>query len=208
MTRWIWLLVGLVLTSCLLPWVVNPGAGLSLNAVDWAEWTSLAPAVQAQAPALLTPFLLRTPLLIAAVLVGLAADRHRGWAALLIALLAAAQLPPFEFLADTGNANYQQQALLAAWTLGLGWLVLFALPRRSIPVGLAVTALAGLAAALAGVVSAFDAMRAYGLDARIGPGAVLYGGALAFALGLAVSTGIKKRRGITPPLHAEQAGVG
>lgn len=207
MTRWIWLMAGLVLVSCLLPWVTLPGAGLSLNPTDLAEWTSLAPAVRAQTPALLTTFLLRTPLVIAALLVALAADQRRAWAALLIALLAVAQLPPFEFLADSGNSNYQQQALMAAWTFGLGWLFLFALPRRRVPETMAVTALAGLLCAITGVAGALGEMRAFGLSPQVGVGAILYSGTLAVAFLAGIASGIKKRRTETPPLRANQAGI-
>ncbi len=201
----LWWLIALALAACLLPWVVNPGAGLSLNPADLAEWTSLSPTVQAQSPTLLTTFLLRTPLLVVALLVGFATARFRGWAALGILLLATAQLPPFEFLADSGNANYRQQALMAGLTAGLGLLALFAVPRRlSLPGVFAVSA-AGIIAAWLGMISALTEMRAFGLAAQPGDGIVVYSAALVGAFAVALQAGIKKRHPATPPSASEPA---
>lgn len=206
-TRWLWLAAAAALASCLLPWLVNPAAGLSLNPVDLAEWTSLTPAVQAQTPPLFTTFVLRTPLLVVALLAGLAANRHRGWAALFILLLAVAQLPPFEFLKDAGNSNYRQQLLMAVLTGGLGLIVLFRLPRRFTLAGAGITAGFGLMAALLGVASALREMQAFALPVQIGPGIVLYCAALVGVLVVTVATGIKKRRVTAPLDHSGRAEV-
>ncbi|MCU0513679.1 MAG: hypothetical protein MUE40_14060 [Anaerolineae bacterium] len=62
--RWSGLLVPAALLAYLLPWVVNPGAALTPGAYDLAEWVSLTPMARGQSPVLLTPLLLRLPLLI------------------------------------------------------------------------------------------------------------------------------------------------
>ena len=197
--RWLWLTAALALAACLLPWVTNPAAGLSLNPADLAEWTTLAPAVQAQNPPLFTAFLLRTPLLVVTLLVAFAAGRKHGWAAILILLLAAAQLPPFEFLKDSGNSNYRQQLMMAVLTAGLGLGALYGLPRRFVMTGAGIAAALGLLAALAGVTSAVREMQAFALGAQAGPGLLLYGGAMLAIVALAAYTEIKKRRGEAPP---------
>jgi hypothetical protein len=198
-------LAALALLACALPWVSNPGAGLSLNPVDLAEWTSLHPAIQAQSPPLLTTFLLRTPLLVVAALIGLSVGRAARWpAALAIAALAVAQLPPFEFVRDLESANYRQQALMAALTLAGGWLALFGIQRDRGGIIGAVVALAGLIAAVFGAAGALGAMRDFGLPAQPGPGLLVYSAALiGVALLPLVPSGIKKRRALTPP--SEQA---
>ncbi|MFN8380227.1 MAG: hypothetical protein U0452_16325 [Anaerolineae bacterium] len=192
--RWLWLIAAVAMASCLMPWLTNPAAGLSLNPDDLAEWTSLAPSVLAQTPPLFTTFLLRTPLLIVALFIGLAATRHRVWVTLLILVLAAAQLPPFEFLKDSGNSNYRQQLLMAVLTAGLGMAVLFGIPRRFALTGAAIVSILGLAAALVGTMSALRDMQAFALPVHIGPGVVLYSVALISMIAWAATTGIKKRR--------------
>lgn len=201
MTRWFWWLGFISLLACTLPWTLNPGAGLSLNPTDLAEWTSLNPAVRAQSPPLLTTFLLRTPLLVIAVLFGLAGNRGTRWlAALLIFLLAAAQLPPFEFVHDLANVNYQQQTLLAALTLLLGIAALLTVSGQHVLGAGLVISIAGLVAAFFGAYSAVAEMRAFGLDTITGPGMVFYSIALFGAIVLSIiGTRIKKRRTHTPP---------
>jgi hypothetical protein len=201
MNRPVLWLAALALLACALPWVSNPGAGLSLNPVDLAEWTSLHPAIQAQSPPLLTTFLLRTPLLVIAALLGLSSGRGAHWRiALIVVVLALAQMPPFEFVRDLESANYRQQVLMAALTLSAGLLALFAVrPGGAAPSG-ALLALAGLAAVVLGAAGALAAMRDFGLPAQPGPGLFVYGAALVSAALLPLAaTGIKKRRAFTPP---------
>ncbi|HYO88712.1 MAG TPA: hypothetical protein VER79_08685 [Candidatus Limnocylindrales bacterium] len=201
MNRWLGWFGALALLACALPWSLNPGAGLSLNPIDLAEWTSLNPAVQAQTPTLLATFLLRTPLLIVALLFALATSRSaRPLAVLLLLLLSAGQLPPFEFLGDLGNANFQQQALMAVLTLIIGLLTLMLFPHPRALLAGAIVALAGLLAAVIGAANAFAEMRAFGLPALIGPGLAIYSAALAGAATFPLlQAGIKKRRACTPP---------
>ncbi len=207
MARWLvwWAVVALV--ACLLPWVVNPGAGLSLNAVDLAEWASLSPAVQAQTPGLWTSFLLRTPLAVIALLAGLAArGPARGWAMIAIMLLSAAQLPPVEFLGALDNTNYRQQILMAVLSAGAGLSALALATRIDVQIGGAVVAALGLAAAVAGGSGAADAMRIFGLTPSSGSGLLLYGATLTLMAAAGLGAGIKKRRAMTPPSESIQAG--
>lgn len=112
----------LALAAYVIPWVVNPGMGLTLGAYDLAEWASLHPEVRNASPALLTSLLLRLPLMCLAVIIGFASPtpalRTSGWYLMLALLLflVASSLPPLEFFTEArGDTNYQQQFWL---TLG------------------------------------------------------------------------------------------
>lgn len=160
------------LAACALPWVSNPGAGLTLGAYDLAEWISLAPD-------LTTSLLLRLQLLWLALLLALHTPHPRltpGWwlNAIALLLLAGAQLPPLEFFTqDRGNPNYQQQFLLACVTLVLAASVWVRLPRRLPAAAAVLIALSGIGLALAALASSTAVMQRYGLPADVGPGAVL-----------------------------------
>lgn len=121
--RWRFLLLTLIAYS--LPWVVGPGAALTLNAYDLAEWTSLHPAVRtAPLPFLVTFGLRLLPLLI---YVAFAMDSSsRQWErGLLAAIIATALLPPLNFFAGGfGDPNHRQQLALAALVLLSGGLSL------------------------------------------------------------------------------------
>ncbi len=116
----------MLLTGLLLPWLVAPNAAMTLNAYDLAEWASLHPAQAGTTPPLLAPLLLRLQVLILCALVGAVAKTPKAMriSALLICLLAVAQLPPVEFVKDLGSLNYRQQfgLALASWLLGLAGL--------------------------------------------------------------------------------------
>ncbi|MBN8635251.1 MAG: hypothetical protein J0M07_07995 [Anaerolineae bacterium] len=66
-----WLLIGVMIAVYVLPWVINPGVSLTLGGYDLGEWTSLHEAVRGEQPPLLTSFLLRLPLALIAMLVGM-----------------------------------------------------------------------------------------------------------------------------------------
>ena len=66
-----WLLIGVMIACYVLPWVINPGVSLTLGGYDLGEWTSLHEAVRGEQPPLLTSFLLRLPLALIAMLVGM-----------------------------------------------------------------------------------------------------------------------------------------
>src|SRR5688500_1464361 len=81
-----------------LPWLTNPGSGLSLGAYDLGEWASLHPAVRSGNPALLTTLLLRLPLVCLGLIISIGFLRGKlGFALLLIVLTGIALLPPLEF---------------------------------------------------------------------------------------------------------------
>lgn len=111
---WAW--IALLLTSYCLPWVMNVGNGLTINAYDLAEWASLSPTVRAQ-PLLYTALFLRLPLVMLTGFIALVAPpRFNGlwlYHAAICFLLVMAQLPPLEFLNQLNDPNYQQQFALA-----------------------------------------------------------------------------------------------
>lgn len=109
-----------------LPWIVNPSSGLSLGADDLAEWTSLHPQVRAAAPSLLTPLLLRLPLVCLAVCFAFSLRLSsygalRWWLTVaVIGLLFLFCLPPLEFFVNARrDPNYLQQFILAVALLAL-----------------------------------------------------------------------------------------
>jgi hypothetical protein len=87
MDRWLFAAGLLFLAAGLLPWVQVSGAGLNLNPVDLAEWTSLAPAIQSQSPPLLTTALLRTFLVVATLLLALGCGTRRWMATSFVIIL-------------------------------------------------------------------------------------------------------------------------
>ena len=73
---WNYLPLFLLLIAYALPWMMTPTiAGLTNGAYDLAEWTSIHPAVRAD-PLLLTPLLLRLPLVGIAWLAGMGRLRN------------------------------------------------------------------------------------------------------------------------------------
>lgn len=196
-----WLFILLALMAYVSPWVINPGAGLTVGAYDLAEWVSLSPAARAQSPALLTTFLLRLPLMSLTLLIALNAPRsaftYRRWLHTLAVLpLCVAQLPPPEFLSQTDDINYRQQALLAGGSLILAIIGLSgALHRYRLPVMVAVAGVSAVAV-LAGLFQAQDILRQYKLPAETGFGGILL--ALLFALlaGAALYRLVKSNRAI------------
>ena len=117
-----WSLLALLLAGLLLPWLVAPNAAMTLNVWDLAEWASLYPPQAGTSPPLLASLLLRLHVALLCVFAALLADAGKSrWLALLaVILLVVAQLPPVEFVLDTGNLNYRQQFGLAAASLIMG----------------------------------------------------------------------------------------
>ncbi|MFN8448358.1 MAG: hypothetical protein U0521_07145 [Anaerolineae bacterium] len=185
-----YLAAALLLIVYLFPWVVNPSASLTANAYDLAAWASVHPAVQAETPTLLTCLLLRLPLACIALLVAFGA-RRSALSALVVLVAVAALLPPLEFIHDTGNPNYRQQAALALLTLlagGIGVSGILPRYRGWIAVGIA---LVGAASSALGLLRGYELMRGFGLETQIGVGGV--GLALAFAV-IAVMLAAGERR--------------
>lgn len=171
-----WLWIGAALLMYCLPWIVNPGSGLTVNGYDLAEWTSLHSAVRLQ-PLLYTSLFLRFPLTLVTLWIALYAPKPRWRNAWFIHacacfLLVIAQLPPLEFILQMHDPNYQQQFVLAVVSLvgsivGLSgitvqyrlWLML-------------ISTIMGLFAALMGYEQAANFMRQFHLPAELGLGLV------------------------------------
>lgn len=147
-----------LLVGLLLPWLVAPAAGMTLNAYDLAEWASLHPAQRSSNPPLVVPLLLRVQLLILCALTGLVArgKMQKQVAALVIVALAIAQLPPIEFVNDIGNLNYRQQFGLALGGMVLGIAALLWKNRRWQPIFVAGFSLVGALTAIGGARLALD----------------------------------------------------
>ena len=107
-----------------LPWIAGPGASLTLNAYDLAEWTSLHPWVRAATPPLVVTFMLRAlPALLTLFLFTTAARSWRRYIAVIVFVVALALLPPAAFFGSAfDDPNFRQQAVLALLTLGLPFL--------------------------------------------------------------------------------------
>ncbi len=169
-------------------WVTHPAGGLTFHAFDLAEWASLHPLVRAESPALLTTLLLRLPLVVISILFALSAHRERRWriwcwaAAFATAL---GLLPPFDFVTQLSNGNYQQQfglALIAAAALALS---LTGRLKHAYPILSAAVALIGLISGLVGFARALDLLRAFDVAASPGVGVFVTNiGLVLFALTL------------------------
>lgn len=178
-----------VVLGYMLPWLMGTGAALSFHAYDLAEWTTLTPASNAENPPLLTAFLLRLPLLCMGVISAVISLRKQGWARVAFVsiwlALAGANLPPFEFVSFPDNANYRQQAGLAALTIGIGGIVMLPFVRSAVRPDWIGTALAiiGATAAFLGLVRGYALLSDYRLDIRGGIGGIsCIAGFILFAL--------------------------
>lgn len=163
------LLIGLAV-AYILPWLTGPGAGLTFNGCDLAEWVSLYPAARAETPPLLTPLLLRLPLALAGLIavVGLASPWLRALAAGVTAL---ALMPPLDFfLGSSADPNYRQQFALTVGVLA-GSVLLTRWPsRRAACAGLGAL---GFLALAAGLPRAHSIAALAGIQVALGPGGLL-----------------------------------
>lgn len=196
------ILVTLAIISCLLPWAVGPSAGLTFNARDLAEWASLTPAVQNETPPLFTALMLRLPLACAGMLLVWALEgRQRYWGILVALILSIALLPPFEFVRELGNPNYQQQAGLALVTFIVSVSVLFS-SLRVLQAAMVITGLVGAFAAFFSIGRLEALFEGVALTIQIG-----IGGVFTFSLLLLIAVfaggryryGGKKRGGVFFP---------
>lgn len=171
-----------------LAWIVVPAGSMTLNGHDLAEWASLVPAQRATSPPLLAPLLLRLqPLMLSLLLGGIAVGRRRmAMSAAAICLLAAAQLPPFEFVYDINNLNYRQQFGLAACSLIGGFCLIPLQSRRLSQMVMLSIAATGLVTSAFGLSMALELYGAFELDAVAGAGiwilGLSYAGLIASAL--------------------------
>lgn len=166
----------LMLIGYSLPWLQGPGVSLSPNAYDLAEWSSLHPAARAESPALLTALLLRLPLACIALMLAFSAPPDTpgrlmfGLGAL---LLAAALLPPLEFVRAPDDLNYRQQFMLAVVAL-IGSLVgLSGVLRRWGRVIAVLALVIGAATSAVGLARGYALFTELQIEVTIGTGGVL-----------------------------------
>jgi hypothetical protein len=205
-TSLLFLTYAVILVVYALPWVVNPGAGLSPGGYDLAEWASIHPISGGETPPLFTVLLLRLPLVCATVSFTffLSLSRNnRISGGIAVLLMSVALLPPFEFLNDTGNWNYRQQLALAIITLiggtfGLtGWTSKY---RRIVGT---VLALIGAVACLMGLSRALTVMQGFNLPTHLGVGGV--GTAIVFLVLIFLQWQIGRRIEMNRPIRTAQA---
>ena len=161
----------LMLVCYALPWLINPGVSLSPGGYDLAEWSSLHYAVRAESPMLLTSFLLRLPLALIALLVGVSSPR-KVLSAIVIVLLAIAMLPPLEIIYTPSDPNYMQQAAVALIALVggfIGWSGVLKRWQSPILIGIGVI---GALAVVWGLATASGLMRGFDLPTQTGFGGV------------------------------------
>jgi hypothetical protein len=176
----VWLGASMLLLAYILPWVVNPGAALTLGGYDLAEWISLHPGARAQTPMLFTSLLLRLPLVSLTWLIATHSSSRLTWnwwlSGVIAGLLVVAQLPPLEFVANPNDPNYQQQMALAGLSLvgvilGLsGILVKWHLPIMLVSI------IVGSISSVWGMSFAVGMMRDFRLTAETGVGVALFVG--------------------------------
>ena len=174
-----WRSIGLILIALgfyVLPWLINPGVGLTSNAYDLAEWASLHPEVRNQSPSLLTSLLLRLPLVIFALMValhiGITPKKHLAGIGLFL-LLAVASLPPLEFLTVARNdPNYQQQFVLFLGALILGGVAISGLFNRWYWIEILTLGFVGIGASIWGLMQARHLMIGFSMPVAVGLGSV------------------------------------
>jgi hypothetical protein len=167
----IFALILLALLAYVLPWLHNPGQALTLGGYDLAEWLSLHPGVRFQSPPYLASGLIRLHLVLFAGLIVLWLPR-RLWPVTLIcvALLVIAQLPPPEFVSQSGDVNYQQQFGLSVITLVFCGILAF-LKWRTLAT--LIIAAVGIVISIWGLIQAREFMQVFSLPAWVGIGAPL-----------------------------------
>jgi hypothetical protein len=178
------LLTAFCLVAYSLPWVITPGASLTLNAYDLAEWTGLNPAVRNGSVPLLPTLALR----LLPVLVVVWFSQHTAlprWLRLCVTLVAAfALLPPLEFFTNgLSDLNFRQQFGLTIFTAATSGLIYLPTGER----GRAAMRFAAIIVLVllggGGLIVSTTLLRAYQLSIQIGIGGVLL-------IGLAVIGGI------------------
>ncbi len=165
-----------LLLSAVLPWVVNNGAALTLNPLDFAEWTSLYPAVMGEAVPMSTTLFLRLFWVCTAAVIGFGFSSAKKVRALIIVAMTLGLLPPFEFLGALDNPNYRQQALIAILTLGIGLIGIAGLGKGYRSAIVMIAGILGMVAVFAGITRGLTFMEELHLSPGIGIGAILAAG--------------------------------
>jgi hypothetical protein len=126
----------ILLVGWSLPWIAGRGLATTYGAFDLAEWISLVPGIRYGEQPMLIPGLLRAPLMLLAIALGLLPRLRfsRLWWLCLagIVLLSTGLLPPLEFFIRSdwrGDVNYGQMAAFAGIALGGGLIGLVGLPK-------------------------------------------------------------------------------
>jgi len=194
-------LIFLALVAYCLPWLLNPGVSLSFGVYDLAEWTSLHPVVRAGSPPLLLTLVLRLPLICLTVMFAFS-RAHILLRAIFVLVIAAALLPPLEFITQSpDDPNYRQQFFLALATFGIGGIGLsgfLARWHRMIQIG---GGIVGAVTAIWGLAQAYELMNAYRLPVQLGLGGLFFIGlCIAFSL-----VEIKETRQPQPPRRIIQS---
>lgn len=171
--------LAVVLIAYGLPWVVNSGAGLTLNAYDLAEWMSLHPRVRIGSLPLLAPFLLRMLLVFTGGLIAFSPSRRFStawWLQVIgVSVIALALLPAFEFfVSDFSDPNYRQQLSLTILTLVVSAIGLIFHHKRWSRWIIVSLMIAGVGGGLSGLVIGYSLMRDLGLPTGVGAGAILF----------------------------------
>lgn len=187
----LWSFITLTLVLYSLPWVVNPGASLTLNGYDLAEWTSLYPGIRSGSTPLLVTFALRSPLLWISVLIAFA-PRTKWWLRLFAVLaIVGVLLPPPDFFSISfDDPNYQQMLLLAAAALmaGLAGIVYRGQRGRNTILFAAVVGI--IIACAGGLATGLTLLGNFNLPLQVGPGGVgLILLSVIFAVGLIIKRG-------------------
>jgi len=152
-----------------LPWIINPGAGLSFGAYDLAEWASLHPAVRESNPMLLTSLFLRLPLACLGLLLTIGIFSEKIWPRLmLLSLIAFALLPPLEFFTQyRDDPNYRQQFFLAGSTMIIGVLSIAVKRKGSVKLLVITLVMIGAISSLWGLIQGYSLMRTFDLPVQI-----------------------------------------
>lgn len=180
----------MILSAYILPWVNNHASGLNLGAYDLAELSSLVPALD-------TSLYLRIQLFNICLLIGLFSHRSRfsaqWWLAnLTILTLTFAQLPPFEFINNLSNPNYQQQFILAILSLASCLLILVNMNTKVRTVVMLIICGVSIGSAIVGLTLAQDWMLRFSLMAQITPAIVLF---IISYIGLGIFILLKQKHG-------------
>jgi hypothetical protein len=170
-----------------MPWVTHAAAAFTNNAFDLAEFMSLAPAVQAESPALLTSLLLRLPIVLVAALLSLTASQLRSekakWLTHGGALLMVLRLNPPTVYYPFGGGSLNDQQLGDMMLGGLAFILVLIVLSHWLKSWLyapitTVLAIVTAGVALQGWSRSLDVIEGLQLDVQTGGGMILFVGLL------------------------------